>query len=240
MTFDPAVILDNWPLFLQGALMTVRITAIAFVGGLALACLLSAAWFVGGWPVRAMIGIYLAILRGVRFIILIFLVHFGLPFAGIRISALFNGTLALTLYASAYYMEVIRATVLGLPRGQWDSARAIGMSPFEAVRHVIAPQVLRPAIPPVVNVTITMIKESSVISAITVGELTYQGLVVQGRTFAPFEVFVAVAGLYWLITFAFSRLALRLERGLGAAQGIEPRPTSLSARYLSLEARPIR
>jgi His/Glu/Gln/Arg/opine family amino acid ABC transporter permease subunit len=235
MTLDPAVVLDNWPLFLQGALLTLRIAAIAFVGGLVLASALTALWFTGWGPVRALIGLYLAILRGVPFIVLLFLVHFGMPFAGIRISAFFNGTLALTLYASAYYMEVIRATVLGLPRGQWDSARAIGMSPFEATRHVIAPQILRPAIPPIVNVTITMIKESSVISAITVGELTYQGLVVQGRTFAPFEVFFAVAGIYWFVTFAFSRLALRLERALGSAQGIEARPTGLSARYLSLE-----
>lgn len=236
MNLDPAVILDNWPALLQGALLTLRISAIAFVGGLLLASAVCVLGFAGGAAARGFIAVYLAILRGVPFLVLLFLVHFGLPFAGFRMPALFTGTLALTLYASAYFTEILRAAVLALPRGQWDSARAIGMSPARAGWHIIAPQVLRPSIPPLVNSTITMIKESSVISAITVGELTYQGLVVQGRTFAPFEVFFAVAGIYWVMTFAFSQLAAWLERRLQVAQGIDERPSGVAARYLSLRA----
>lgn len=236
MRLDPNVILNYWPLFLQGARVTAEIAAIAFVGGLLLASLVTAAGFSRLWLLRALVTGYLAVLRGVPFIVLLFLVHYGLPFAGVRISAWFNGTVALTLFASAYYAEVLRATVMSLPKGQWDSARAIGMSPWNATRHIIAPQILRPALPPTVNCTLTMVKESSILSAITVGELTYQGLVVQGNTFAPFEVFFAVAGLYWLMTFAFSRAAGWVDRRIGGVEDDGIARHALARRYLSLEA----
>ena len=238
MALDPAVVLDNWPLFAEGAWMTLRITATAFLGGLALATLVAALSFTPLLIIRLLVMVYLAVMRGVPFIILLFLVHFGLPFAGVRLPALFTGTLALTLFASAYYAEVIRATALALPRGQWDSARCIGMSPLQAVRHVIAPQILAPSIPPLTNYTMTMIKESSILSAITVGELTYQGLIVQGNTFAPFEVFFAVAGVYWALTAAVARGARLVERRLRDAEPTGMTGEALAARYLSLEAAP--
>ncbi len=236
MTLDPWVVLDNWPLFLEGAWLTVRIAAAAFVGGLILGTVIAALHSTPVALVRWLVVVYLAVMRGVPFIIILFLVHFGLPFLGLRVPALATGVIALTLFASAYYAEVIRATALALPRGQWESARAIGMSPWEAARYVIGPQILAPAIPPITNYTMTMIKESSVLSAITVGELTYQGLIVQGNTFAPFEVFFAVAGIYWIITAGFARAARLLEnRQRGAVpEGITGQ--GIAARYLSLEA----
>lgn len=237
MNFDPNVILDYWPLFLEGAALTVRIVAIALVGGLILAAIITAASFIRFAPLKALIVVYLAVVRGIPFIIIVFLVHYGMPFAGFRLPALTTGTIALTLFASAYYAEVLRATVLALPRGQWDSARAVGMSPGEAVRHVILPQILRPALPPLTNYTMTMTKESSVLSAITVGELTYQGLVVQGNTFAPFEVFFVVAGLYWIITGLIARATLSLERRLGQEESASGALSPLGRKYLVLDRR---
>lgn len=236
MRLDPAVVLDNWPLFLEGAGLTARLCATAFVGGLALAAVVAALSFTPVLAVRLLVMAYLAVLRGVPFIILMFLVHFGMPFFGVRLPALMTGAIALTLFASAYYAEVLRATALSLPKGQWDSARAIGMSPLQAGRHVIAPQMLTPAIPPLTSYTMTMIKESSVLSAITVGELTYQGLIVQGNTFAPFEVFFAVAGLYWAMTATVGWAAGALERRLAEAAPQGAAGDRLAARYLSLDA----
>lgn len=188
-------------------------------------------------PGRWLVGAYLAVMRGVPFIVLVFLIHYGMPAFGIRASALFNGTAALTLFAGAYYSEIIRGCVVALPRGQWDSARVLGMSPFAAARHVIVPQIISPMIPPVVNCTMTMIKESSVLSAITVAELSYQGLVIQGNTFAPFEVFIAVACIYWAITFAFSRLATWYGRKAGSSGSAQQRMSPLAARFLTIETR---
>ncbi len=124
-----------------------------------------------------------------------------------------------------------------LPRGQFESARAIGMSPAQAMRHVVAPQILRALVPPSTNMTLTMMKESAVLSSITVPELTYQGLVVQGNTFAPFEVFAAVASIYWLIAIVIADLSRRLERRVGAAQVEGTSRNRIAERYLSLVAR---
>lgn len=235
MRFDPGVIVDNWRLFVEGALLTLQITSIALVGGLALGVVVALVALVPNRLIRALVGVYLAVLRGVPFILLLFLVHFGMPFTGYRLPALVNGVIALTLFASAYYAEIIRGAIVALPRGQYESARAIGMSSVQAMRHVIAPQVVRPIIPPATGMTLTMIKESSVISSITVAELTYQGLIVQGMTFAPFEVFVAVAGLYWLMTFCVARAASWLERRVGTAQATAVSRSALASRYLSFD-----
>ncbi|MEI4488575.1 amino acid ABC transporter permease [Frigidibacter sp. MR17.14] len=236
MALDLSVITDNIPLFLEGAWMTLRIAAAAFVAGMAIGTLAAVASLSGIAPLRWLVAGYIAIMRGIPFIVLLFLIHYGLPAAGIRNPALVNGIAALSLFAGAYYTEIIRACVRALPKGQWESARAIGMSPFAAARIVIVPQILAPMVPPVVNCTMTMIKESSVISSITVAELTFSGLVVQGNTFAPFEVFIAVALLYWLICGLFATAARAFESRLAGTRrnrGLTP----LVGRYLILEGR---
>jgi len=237
MALDPTVILNYWPLLVDGALLTLRLAAIAFVGGMLLGAVCATLSLLNYWPVRIVILVYLALMRGIPFIVIVFLIHFGLPSFGIRTQALVTGTVALTLYAGAYYAEIIRAAVLALPRGQWESARVIGMPPIAAARHVIIPQIISPSVPPIVNCTMTMIKESSILSAITVAELTYQGLVIQGNTFAPFEVFISLALIYWAITIAFSLLAWAYERRFGTASGRTSRMSPIAARYLDIEGK---
>ena len=167
-----------------------------------------------------------------------YLVADDLPLApaGVRFRAYVTGTIALALFASAYYAEIVRGAILSLPRGQFESARVVGMSPLQAMRHVIFPQILRGLVPPSVNLTLTMIKESSVLSSITVAELTYQSLVVQGNTFAPFEAFAAVTLIYWGITLVVSRAAAAFEARTGLAERQDVERSALAASFLSLEA----
>jgi polar amino acid transport system permease protein len=236
MAFDPSVIIDYWPLLARGALLTLQIAFIAFVAGMVIGAVAATLSLMPFGPLRWIISFYLMVMRGIPFIVILFLVHYGLPAAGVRMSALFNGTAALSLFAGAYYTEIIRACVKALPAGQWESARAMGMSPVAAARFIILPQIRLPMVPPVVNTTMTMIKESSVISSITVAELTFQGLVIQGNTFAPFEVFIAVALIYWSITAAFAAIAGIYERRIGTTSS-SSRMTPLAARYLILDGR---
>jgi polar amino acid transport system permease protein len=238
MGFDISVFTTYWPLFLQGAILTVQICAAAFVIGYLLGIMLALLALVPLRPLKFLINAYLAVLRGIPFIILLFMVHYGMPFIGVRMPAVFTGTIALSLFASAYFSEIVRAAILALPKGQFESARAIGMSPAQAMRYVVAPQILRPLVPPSTNMTLTMIKESSVLSSITVAELTYQGLVVQGNTFAPFEVFAVVACTYWIISIGVAKAAGLLERKAGGAQTQEIARNSLADSFLSLERRP--
>lgn len=237
MHFDPGLLLDYWPLLLQGAWLTVRISAAALVIGYAAGITVAMIALMPGLLPRLVAGLYIETLRNIPFIILIFVVYYGLPFSGIRLPATIVGTLALALFASAYYAEIVRAAILALPRGQYESARAIGMSPAQSMRHVVAPQILRALVPPSTNMTLTMMKESAVLSSITVPELTYQSLVVQGNTFAPFEVFAAVASIYWLIAAVIAESSRRLERSVGAAQAADISRNRIADRYLSLVAR---
>lgn len=234
MSFDVSVIFNNLPLFLDGAWLTLRLTFVVFLIGMVIATVAGIASFSGFVPLRWLVNGYIAIMRGIPFIVLLFLTHYGLPAAGLRVPAIITATVALSLFAGAYYAEIIRACIAALPPGQWEAARTIGMSPAKAAIHVIMPQIIVPMLPPLVNCTMTMIKESSVISSITIAELTFQGLVVQGNTFAPFEVFVAVALLYWAITSVFDFAARLLERRM-KKDGGQRSMTPLVARYLLLE-----
>ncbi len=237
MTFDLSIITNNVSLFLLGGWMTLKLAAVAVVAGMAIGSVTAAASLSGSRILRGMVMVYIALMRGIPFIVLIFLIHYGVPaLLKIRSPALASGIVSLALFAGAYYTEVIRACVKALPAGQWESARAIGMSRWMAARHIIVPQILAPMLPPVVNVTVTMIKESSVLSSITIMELTMQGLVVQGETFAPFEVFVAVAIVYWAICGIFSGLARLAERRL-KRDGGGRHMTPIVARYLILDGR---
>lgn len=234
MTLDFLIITDNWPLFVEGAWVTIQLCVIASLVGGIFAWIVTAMSLSGIAPLRWLSAIYLAVFRGIPFIVIVFLVHFGMPSLGFRLPAFMSGALALSLFAAAYYAEVLRAGLGAVSQGQWQSAKAVGMSRLQALRYIILPQIVRPSLPPTVNTTITMIKESSVISAITVSELTYQGLVVQGNTFAPFEVFVAIALIYWLLTACVARLGQWAEIRLGARQHSTAHRNKIAAQYLSL------
>ncbi|MEH2488115.1 amino acid ABC transporter permease [Bradyrhizobium sp. AZCC 2230] len=237
MHFDPAVLVDYWPLLLQGAWLTLQVSVAALVMGYVAGIAVALIALVPGWLPGLVTGLYVETLRNIPFIIILFVVYYGLPFCGIRLPATLVGTTALALFASAYYAEIVRAAILALPRGQFESGRAIGMSPMSAMWHVIAPQILRALVPPSTNMTLTMMKESAVLSSITVPELTYQSLVVQGNTFAPFEVFAAVASIYWLIAVVIAEASRRLERRVGAVQAESVSRNRIADRYLSLVAR---
>ena len=231
--FDVGILLRYWPLLLDGAWLTARICAVAFVMGYAIGILVALLSLVPSRPLRAIVTAYLVCLRAVPFIILLFLVYYGMPFAGVRAPAFVTGTIALALFASAYYAEIVRAAIVALPRGQFESARVIGMSPLEAMRHIIFPQIVPALLPPSTNMTLTMVKESAVLSSITVPELTYQGLVIQGNTFAPFEAFAAVTVIYWAVTIAVARAIGLVERRVGRSRREQVDRNGIAASFLS-------
>jgi polar amino acid transport system permease protein len=238
MAFDPRILIPYLPLLADGAWLTIRIAVMAFLIGYVLGIVLALVALIPARIPRLLVQAYGTVLRGIPFIIILFLVYYGLPFAGIRIPAFITGTVALALFASAYYAEIVRAAIVALPSGQFESARAIGMSPLQAMRHVIAPQILRALVPPSTNMTLTMIKESSVLSSITVSELTYQSLVIQGNTFAPFEAFAAVTLIYWAMTAIVVWIAGRSERRLGRMRDERVNQSALVASFLSFDRRP--
>ena len=127
----------------------------------------------------------------------VFLLFYVLPFYGIRIPANIVGIIGLALFGSVYYAEIIRAGIDAIPRGQLESARSIGMSHWQSMTNIVLPQTMRIILPPIGNQTLSLVKESSILSTITVQELTMSALIVHGQTFRPFEIFIVITLLYW-------------------------------------------
>lgn len=224
-----------WPLLLQGTWLTIRIVFASFAIGYVLGIAVALISLIPNPVARCFAAAYTLVLRSIPFIITLFLVYYGLPFFGFRLPAYIAGTAALSLFVSAYYCEIIRAAIVALPRGQFESGRVLGMSPLQTMRHVIAPQVVPAVIPPSTNMTLTMTKESAVLSSITVGELTYQSLIIQGNTFAPFEAFGASAAIYWLLTALMASGAKRMEKRWGQWRDDGVTRSKIAASYLSFE-----
>ncbi len=237
MSFDLAIIAAHAPQFLSGAWLTLQITASAFLLGYLLGVLLALAALMPGRLPGLLVGAFVGVMRAIPFIITLFVIYYGLPFADIRLPAPLVGTAALALFAAAYYAEIVRGAILAVPSGQFDSARAIGMTRPQAMRHVVAPQILRALVPPSTNTTLSMMKESAVLSSITVPELTYEGLVVQGQTYAVVEVLLTITLLYWLMAAGIARISRAAESRFGRTQASAVLRSDVAARFLSLDWR---
>jgi polar amino acid transport system permease protein len=155
---------------------------------------------------------YIWFIRGTPTLIQIFIVYFGLPQLGIRLSPFVAGVVALGFNGGAYIAEIVRAGLSAIPKGQMESSEALGMSRFQVMSRIIMPQVFRVILPPVTNEAITMLKNTSLLSTITVVELTLYSQTIIATTFRSFEFYIATALIYLVMTTILSQVALRLER----------------------------
>lgn len=220
MSFDINVILDNWHYFAIGLGKTILICLISLPIGFALGALLALIRLRGGRLPNAVALGYIELIRNVPFLVQVFLLFFALPFAGIRLSPMTAGIIALSSYAAAYFSEIVRGGIVSIAKGQGEAARALGLTYSQTFWKVLFPQIVGYVMPASTNLTITLIKESAALSIITVGELTYMAQDVIGRTYAPAEVFALLALLYWGLTAFLAALASRLETYLQPYRGL--------------------
>lgn len=228
MSFDLAILIDNWAYFAAGLAKTVLICAISLPLGFALGSLIALIRLRAGPVLNAVALAYIELIRNVPFLVQVFLLFFALPFAGIRLSPMTAGIIALSSYAAAYFSEIVRGGILSIPPGQAEAARALGLPYGLTFWKVLFPQVIGYVLPAATNLTITLIKESAALSIITVGELTYMSQDVIGRTFAPVEVFTLIALIYWGLNALLAQLAAFLENYLQPQLGLARTPTPRS------------
>ena len=197
MDLDFKIILDWWPLILDGFKLTLVIVTGAILLGIPLGGLLAFGRQSRFKTISISATAFIELFRNTPFMIQVFLLFYVLPFYGIRIPANIVGIIGLALFGSVYYAEIIRAGIDAIPRGQLESARSIGMSHWQSMTNIVLPQTMRIILPPIGNQTLSLVKESSILSTITVQELTMSALIVQGQTFRPFEIFIVITLLYW-------------------------------------------
>jgi His/Glu/Gln/Arg/opine family amino acid ABC transporter permease subunit len=222
MELDFSIFIEYGPTIFKGFQLTLIIVICAIILGLPLGALLAIGRMSSKPYFRGPSVTVLEVFRSTPFMIQVYLLFYVLPFYGVRLPATLVGILALALYSSVYYAEIIRAGIAAVPRGQAESARAIGMSHAQSLRNVVFPQMWPIVLPPIANQTMSLVKESSILATITVSEMTMSALIVQGVTFRPFEVFIMITLLYWLIneTIAFS--VRQLEKHLQKQRGRKP------------------
>ena len=212
MDLDFSIFITYGPRILLGFWLTIKIVVLAIALGLPFGVILALArrsrLRLLSWGALAFIELF----RNTPFIIQVFLLYYVLPFYGLRLPAEQVGVLALAAFGSAYFAEVIRGGIDAVPSGQMESARAIGMSDLQAMRHIVLPQSLAIILPPLTNQMLSLIKESAILSTITVQEMTMTAIRVQGETFRPFEAFILIALLYWLLNEVVATAMRALER----------------------------
>lgn len=155
---------------------------------------------------------YVSAIRGTPLLVQIYLVYFGLPQIGIELSALVSGILALSLNSGAYLSESFRAAILSVDRGQTEAANSLGMTYSQTMRRIILPQSIRTAIPTIGNEYIGLIKDTSLVSVITVTELLYQTTLIVAKTFKPLSLYFTAAVFYWVVCTVFVYMINKLEK----------------------------
>ncbi|AUG99695.1 amino acid ABC transporter permease [Pectobacteriaceae bacterium CE70] len=168
------------------------------------------------WPLR-LIRLYTELFQGTPLLMQLFLAFFGLGLFGINVSPWVAAALALTLFTSAFLVDIWYASVQALPKGQWEASRCLGLTFWQTLSRVVAPQAMRIAIAPTVGFSVQVIKGTALASIIGFVELTKAGTMLNNVTYQPFEVFGLVALGYFLMCYPLSYYSHYLERKFNAA-----------------------
>lgn len=203
---------ESAPVMLRGAGYTLLLAVAAMLGGLVLglptALMRVSPWALLRWPAA----VYVSAFRGTPLLVQLFVVYYGLPSIGIEFTPVAAGVLTLSLNAGAYLSESLRGAILAVAQGQWRAAYSLGLGWGQTLGHVVLPQALRVAVPSMSNTLISLIKDTSLVSVITMTELMLVTKELISVTFRPLPLYVAAALIYWILSLFFERLQRRAER----------------------------
>ncbi len=166
--------------------------------GIALGFMVATLRRYGGRAVDASLGLVVEVLRGTPFLIQIFLVYYGGPFIGLSLDPVPCGLLGLTVYSAAYYSEIFRAGFAAVPHGHVEAAECLGLSRPQIIRRILLPEMALIVLPPSVNLAVNLLKESAVLSIITVPELTATVSAIGSQEYAFLEAIFVLALVYWV------------------------------------------
>lgn len=211
-----------YPVFLEGIKFTLLVSLLAVVFGVIFGTILC---FMKRSKLRiiriplpkVIASIYIEFVRGTPLLLQIFIVYFGSTTFGFKFSPITACVIALSLNSGAYVAEIIRSGIDAVDKGQLEAARSLGMTQLKAMQYIILPQAIKNILPAIGNEFVTIIKESSMASAIGVAEITYAGKLVTGATYRNFEPLIVAAVCYFTLTFILGRLMAYVERRLKAS-----------------------
>jgi len=202
---------DALPLMLKGAAWTLLLAVASIFFGAIVGTFVAITRLAKVPGLSQFAALYVSCMRGTPLLVQLFVIYFGLPSIGIQFDPISAGILGLSLNVGAYLSETIRGAINGVEHGQWNAARSLGLTQVQTLRYVIGPQALRLAVPSLSNSLISLIKDTSLVSVIAVGELMLATKEVIATTFQPFPLYLAAAGIYWAMSATFEKLQSKLE-----------------------------
>jgi polar amino acid transport system permease protein len=222
MDFDFSPVWTGWRELAHGTLVTIEVTA----GAIVLGCLFGLLVGLGRLDPRRRViyGLctaYVSAVRGTPLLVQLFIWFFGLPHFGINLPAFFCGVVGMGMYSGAYVSEIVRGAIQSVDRGQMEAARSIGMPYRTAMLYIIVPQAVIRMIPPLGNEFIALIKNSSLVSLLTITDLMHEGQKIISTSYRSLEVYLAIALVYFVLT-NLTGMALRVaERKLAAGGAVQ-------------------
>ena len=212
-----AQVLQYWPFLLSGVLLTIQVSLIAMLGGIAIG-LVVALVRIARIPVASGIAsLYVDFFRATPVLAQLVWIYYALPLlAGVSLTAIVAGSIGLSLYAGSFLSEIFRAGILSIERGQTEAALALGMNRAQTLRRVILPQATVRMLPPIGSSLITLVKDSALLSIIAVPELMRQSDALASITFRRMEVLSIAAMMYFALTYPLARGVDYLHRRFAA------------------------
>ncbi|WFU11619.1 amino acid ABC transporter permease (plasmid) [Rhizobium sp. CB3090] len=202
-----------------GALWTIGLSAIAFIGGSIIGFALALARISPSLLVRRLASGYIQLLQGTPLLVTLFLFYFGLAVVGFdSLPAIVAAGLGLVVYSSAFLAEIWRGCLQSVPKTQWEAAECLALTRWQRMTRVILPQAMRIATAPTVGFLVQIVKNTSLASVVGFVELAQAGKLVNNTIFEPFTVFIIVAAFYFVICYPLSAWSRRLERKLNVGR----------------------
>lgn len=215
MNLDFSILLPFINLVWEAAEITIKIGVFSFILALILAVIVGSLRAANIPKVlKSILSVYVEFFRGTPLMVQLFIFYYGLPSFGMKVDPILASVLTMGLNSGAYLSEVVRAAVLSVDRGQYDAAAVLGYNHIQTTVHIVLPQAFRIAVPTFMNGFSSIVKETSLVSVLPIIELTKLGNQVYAKTYHPFEVYISLAIIYFIMTYTVTFLAKWIERRL--------------------------
>lgn len=213
MDFLGAYSITNVSFLLEGLFLTIQVALVSGLLSCAFGAILGLIRYME-WPiVSKALGLLIDMIRNLPLLLIIFFTYFALPQIGIRLSIFWSAVAALTIFESAMLSEIFRGGLVSIPKGQMEAGVSTGMTTGQTLWYIIIPQAVRRMIPPIVSQLVSLIKDTSLATIITLPELTHHTRIVYGQnTNYVIPMFILMGFLYWIVCYTLSRFSKRLEQ----------------------------
>jgi polar amino acid transport system permease protein len=211
---DIEIIKNMLPILLKGSIITIQLTVISVVLGSVIGIIVATLKLSKNKALVSALSFYTWLFRGTPMLLQLFFFYYALPFMGLELTSMSAAIIGLSLNSGAYMAEIIRGGILSIDKGQFEACKALGFTHFQTMKRVVLPQTFRVIVPSVGNEFITMLKDTSLVSAIAMEELMRNAQLQISSTARPVEAFVIAGCLYLLMTTVFTTIFSRTEKKL--------------------------